>query len=149
MKSLKFNQKFPMVTPQRSLSKNFKHYFSPQIPALQVCSLSVSELCSQVQHNAVAMDSPPPTIILSFHTTVKYIRDKALEKPTSLNCFDLFCFVVFLSFQGRTHGTWRFPVQGLNKNYSCQPTPHPQQWRIQATSLTYNTAHHNTRSLTH
>ena len=33
--------------------------------------------------------------------------------------------------------------------YSLQPTPHPQQCRIWATSETYTTAHCNTGSLTH
>ena len=55
----------------------------------------------------------------------------------------------FFFFKGRTCSIWRFPGQGLNRSYSCQPIPQPQQHRIQATSATYTTVHGNTRSLTH
>jgi len=40
----------------------------------------------------------------------------------------------------------RLGVQS-DQSYSCQPTPQPQQCRIQATSGTYTTAHGNTGSL--
>ena len=36
-----------------------------------------------------------------------------------------FYFYFFLAFYGHTHGIWRFPGQGLNWSYSCQPTPQP------------------------
>ena len=39
--------------------------------------------------------------------------------------------------------------RGSNWSYSLWPTPQPQQCRIQATSVTYTTAHGNTGSLTH
>ena len=39
--------------------------------------------------------------------------------------------------------------QGLNQSCSCWPTLQPQQSGIQATSVTYTTAHNNVRSLTH
>ena len=42
----------------------------------------------------------------------------------------LFYFFDFLSFQGHTHSIWKFPCQGQNRSYSCQPTPQPQQCRI-------------------
>ena len=45
--------------------------------------------------------------------------------------------------------TQSFPGQGSNISSSCQPTPQPQQLRIQALSSTYTTAHGSTRSLTH
>ena len=38
----------------------------------------------------------------------------------------VFLFLCLLSFQGHTHGIWRFPGQGLNRSYSCRPTPQPQ-----------------------
>ena len=58
-------------------------------------------------------------------------------------------FFFFFAFQGHTHGTWRFPGQGLNWSCSCQPTPQSQQLKIQDESVTYTTAHSNTGSLTH
>ena len=39
-------------------------------------------------------------------------------------------------------------ARGYNWNYSCQPTPQPQQCRIQATSAACTTAHGNVESLT-
>ena len=41
--------------------------------------------------------------------------------------------------------------QARGSNWSCcyQPMPEPQQCQIQATSVTYTTAHGNARSLTH
>ena len=41
------------------------------------------------------------------------------------------------------------PRLGVEAELSCQPTPQPQPFQIQATSATYTTAHSNTRSLTH
>ena len=38
--------------------------------------------------------------------------------------------IIFLSFQGCTHGIWRFSGQGSNWSYSCRPTPQLQQCRI-------------------
>ena len=55
----------------------------------------------------------------------------------------LFCF------QGHRCSIWRFPVQGWNWSYSCRPTPEPQQHGIRDMSVTYTTAHGNTKSLTH
>ena len=49
----------------------------------------------------------------------------------------------------RTHGIWMFPGWESNWSYSCWSTPQPQQCRIWAASVTYNTAHSNTRSLFH
>ena len=67
-------------------------------------------------------------------------------KP-SLN-ISKYVFVFVFAFQGHTRGIWRFPEQGLNWSYSCQPVPQPQQCRIRAMSVTYTTAHSNARSLT-
>ena len=41
------------------------------------------------------------------------------------------------------------PRLGDNQSYSCWPTPQPQQRRIWAAFMTYNTAHGNAGSLTH
>ena len=77
------------------------------------------------------------------------------ENPMKFSIF-LFSFSFFLSFffffflnKGYTCSIWKFPGYGSNQNYSCQPTPQPEQRRIQATSVTYSTAHGTTESLTH
>ena len=65
-------------------------------------------------------------------------------------CFQGFCFFLsfFLSFEGRTCGTWRFPGQESNRSYSRRPTPQPepQPQQIQAMSVSYTTAHSNAGS---
>ena len=38
---------------------------------------------------------------------------------------DSFCLFVFLESY-----PWRFPGQGSNLSYNCQPTPQPEQRRI-------------------
>ena len=43
---------------------------------------------------------------------------------------------------------WRFPGQGSNQSYRCQPTPQPQQLRIRASSATYTIARGNAGFLT-
>ena len=57
--------------------------------------------------------------------------------------FILFLFFVF--FQGLTRRILKFPGQGSNWSYSCQPTPQPQPQPhgIQAAPVTYTTAHRN------
>ena len=40
-------------------------------------------------------------------------------------------------------------TRGQNRSYSGQPTPQPQQCKIQAESATYTTGHGNAGSLTH
>ena len=50
--------------------------------------------------------------------------------------FFFFFFFFFLSFQGCTHSLWKFPGQGLNYNYTCQPMLQTQQYQIQASSAT-------------
>ena len=44
-----------------------------------------------------------------------------------------FFFLIFclLPFEDHNHGIWRFPGYRLKQSYSCQPTPQPQQHRIQ------------------
>ena len=44
---------------------------------------------------------------------------------------------------------WRFPSQGSNRSWSCQPTPEPKQCGIPALFAIYTTAHGNPGSLTH
>ena len=51
-----------------------------------------------------------------------------------------FCLFVF-AFQECTCVIWKFQVYGLNQIYSCQPSPQPQKPSIQATFVTYITAH--------
>ena len=55
----------------------------------------------------------------------------------------LLLLLLFLSFQGHTHGLWRFPGQESNWSCSCRPQPQPQQCQIQAASVTHTTAHGN------
>ena len=63
-------------------------------------------------------------------------------------CLFSFFFFFFCLFR-QNLGIWRFPGYGSNRSYSCQLTPQPQQCRIQAVSVTYPTAHSNTRYLIH
>ena len=53
--------------------------------------------------------------------------------------FNLFYFY-FVLFYCYTCSIRKFPGQGSNQRYSCQPTPQPQQQRIRAVSTTYATA---------
>ena len=72
----------------------------------------------------------------------------AAMNPGVHGAFQMSLFFFFL-FYGCIHSTWKFPDQGSNLSYSCQPTPQPQQRGIWASSATYNTAHGNAWSLTH
>ena len=55
----------------------------------------------------------------------------------------------FFSFWGCTPGKWKFLGKESNWSLSCQSKPQWEQCQIQAISVTYTTAHGNTRSLTH
>ena len=71
---------------------------------------------------------------------------------SSLSSFHFFSFsflLFYLSFQGCTRDTWRFPGQGLNQICSRPPMPQPQQCQIRAVSATYTTAHSSARALIH
>ena len=67
--------------------------------------------------------------------------------PTFFFSFFFFVFLFFcFCFLGPNWGTWKFPGNGLICwSCSCQPTPQPQQHRIWVVSVTYTTAHGNTR----
>ena len=56
-----------------------------------------------------------------------------------------FCFL----FRAEPASYWSSQSEELNWSSSCQPTPQPQQCRIQAISVTYTTAHGKAGSLTH
>ena len=58
----------------------------------------------------------------------------------------LFFFFCFLGLHSRHV---EVPRLGVNRSYSGQPMPQPQQHQIQATSSTHTTAHCNAGSLTH
>ena len=60
----------------------------------------------------------------------------------------IFYFLFFLLFRA-THPIGRFPGEGLNRSYSCLPTPEPEQLGIWAASVTYTTAQGNTGSIAH
>ena len=61
--------------------------------------------------------------------------------------FWVFCFV-FVFFRAAPMAYGGSQARGLNWSCSCQPTPQPQQWHIQAAAVTYTTAHSNAGSLT-
>ena len=61
----------------------------------------------------------------------------------------VFGFFFFFCFLGSHPSTWKFLGEGSNRSYSCRPTQQPLQHRIRAMSVTYTTAHGNTRSSTH
>ena len=82
----------------------------------------------------------------SYFKSWEYITHR-IKSFSSRNFLSSFFF--FFSFLGYTCGIQKFPGQGLDWSYSCQPTPRPQQCWIQAASMTYTTAHGNARSLTH
>ena len=67
--------------------------------------------------------------------------------------FVVFLFVSFGLFfpLGHTHSMWSFPGYGSNQSCSLWPEPQPQlqQRQIWARSMTYTTAHTNTKTLTH
>ena len=58
-------------------------------------------------------------------------------------------FFFFSLFRAAPCSICRFPGWGLNRSYSCRPTPQSQQCWIWAVSATYATAHSNARSFTH
>ena len=72
-----------------------------------------------------------------------------LETSFSGVLFFFSFFGLFAFSRAASCGMWRFPGQGSNWNYSCWPTPGPQQRGIQATSATYTTTHGNAGSSTH
>ena len=71
-----------------------------------------------------------------------------LSLRTGELCMYLLCIMCYL-FQGCTHSTWMFPGQGSNWSCSRWPMTQPQQQGIQASSVSYITAHGNAGSLTH
>ena len=54
----------------------------------------------------------------------------------------IYLFICFLGLP--TRHIWKFPSQGSNPRYSCQPTSQSQQLGIQASSSTYTTSSTNT-----
>ena len=58
----------------------------------------------------------------------------------------LFCFLLFRATPGACGSS---QARGSNRSCNCWPASQPQQHRIQAASVTYTTAHSNTRSLPH
>ena len=58
-----------------------------------------------------------------------------------------FCLFVFSRTAPMAYGGSQ--ARGLNRSYSHQPTPQPQQRRIPAASVTYTTVHGNASSSTH
>ena len=73
-----------------------------------------------------------------------------IENLSTDHLLSLFSFYFLFVFLGpHPKHIWRFPGQGLNRSYSYQPTPQPQQCQICATSMTYITVCGNARSLTY
>ena len=63
--------------------------------------------------------------------------------------FLFFIFFFLLLFRAAPEAYGSSQARGLNWNFSCLPTPEPQQCGTQATSATYTIAHGNTGSPTH
>ena len=64
-------------------------------------------------------------------------------------CSNILFFVLFCFLELHPWQCGSSQVRGSNQNYSCRPIPQPQQLGIQASSVTYTTAHGNARSPTH
>ena len=97
---------------------------------------------------AVKWDRP------AFNFPVTQERSPWEDPRVRETCENLSQCPVFFSFflfflKGCTLGIWRFPGEGLNRSCSCWPTPQTQQREMGAGSVTYTTAHGNTRSLIH
>ena len=90
---------------------------------------------------------------LHFFKFIWFLSKKERKETRNVKVWVLFwgfvCLFVCLSFGGCTHSSLKFLGQGSNQSCNCQPTPQPQQHGIQATFVTYTTAHGNARSLTH
>ena len=90
--------------------------------------------------------------------SVGSVTQQSCERPPSLFCLCtlspllvvcLYIYMFIYLFLGPHPQHVEVPSLGSNWSYRCWPTPQPQQCRIRATSVTYTTAHGNTRSLTH
>ena len=62
-----------------------------------------------------------------------------------LGCQQWLYPVLWVFFKSRPQGIWKFPGEGSNHSFNCQPTPQPQQCGIQATSAQGNPAGSLTR----
>ena len=60
-----------------------------------------------------------------------------------------FFFFFFCLFRAVPTAYGSSQARGSNQSCTCRPTPQLQQHQIQALSVTYTTAHSNTRPLTH
>ena len=65
------------------------------------------------------------------------------------NCIYLFIYLFIYCLLGPHLWNVEVPSLGAHLSYSHWSTPQPQECQIRATSVTYTTAHGNTRSLTH
>ena len=79
------------------------------------------------------------------------LNEARVESTVNLENLGFFLFVCFaFPFSRATPAAYGgSQARGSNRSYSCQPKPEPQQRWMWASSVTYTTAHGNTRSLTH
>ena len=93
--------------------------------------------------------SPAQGLNLHHSCVQSHSSDSAryLNHWATMELHDLRTLKYLLHHFGRRGHLWQMEV--LNQSCSGWPTPQPQQHQIQATTMTYTTAHHNTKSSTH
>ena len=93
---------------------------------------------------SVAITESRLQLWLGFNPWPRNIHMQWVQPFNKKNFFSVF-------FQDWTLGIRRFPGQGSNWSYSCQPVPQPQpqQWQIRAVFATYTTTNGNAVSLIH
>jgi len=96
-----------------------------------------SQLCCDLHHSSQQ------------HWILSPLNKDTIFKVKDTTMIRLLHFTLFLLFRVTPMAYGGSQAGGLNRSYSCWPTPQPQPHRIRATSVTYTTAHSNAGSLTH
>ena len=112
---------------------------------------STPSLGTQAQEKAKRQTPKQYRVSVSFKKNKKLKTELPYYPALPLLGF-FFFFFFFLSFSKAAPAAYGgSPARGLISAVSPgrRPMPEPQQWGIQATSVTHTTAHGNTRSLTH
>ena len=89
----------------------------------------------------------PSVILFNFICSIYHCLILSCLRICLVFCF-LFCFVLLCRAVPTAHGSSQARGQ-IRPTAARLRTPQPPQHRIQATSVTYTTAHGNIRSLTH
>ena len=127
--------KFPMSSLQyltlcvflSTLSSDF--YIVVQPASHHICvSCTISYKLANALHSSFMCCLSNPHLLLHlFLYVVQTFISYCLIAVTSLL---LLTFFFSFGFQSRTCSMWKFPVQRLNRSYSCWPTPQPQKLGI-------------------